>query len=113
DGRGGQQARGTRAYGGQEVSCVDATSAERPACVTRLYPDDTGPYGPHAAGHVDVTPPDIPVVTGPPDQVGSWSVVADAQLDGVRLNAVHAILMPNGKVLLTAGSGNSPANFSP
>jgi hypothetical protein len=110
---GGQPAPRPRPYGGHEVSCVNTTTAaELAACVTRLYTDDTGPYGPHAAGRVDVTPAAVPAVTGTPDQVGSWSVVADAQVDGVRLNAVHAILMPNGKVLLTAGSGNSSGNFS-
>jgi hypothetical protein len=81
------------------------------ACLARLFTDDTGPYGQHAAGHVSLTPAPAPRVSGPPEQVGDWRVVADARVNGTRINAIHAILMPNSTVLITAGSGNNPGNF--
>jgi hypothetical protein len=111
---GGQPGPGPRPrpYAGHELSCANATAAQLAACVSRLYTDWTGPYGQGAAAGADLTPAATPLVAGPPEQVGSWSVVADARIGDVRLNAVHAILLPNGKVLLTAGSGNSPAGFA-
>jgi hypothetical protein len=109
---GGRPAPLLRPFAGHEVSCNNATAAQLAACVNRLYTDDTGPYGQHAAGHVDLRPAAVPQVEGSPERVGSWSVVADAQIDGVRLNSVHAILLPNGTVLMTAGSGNSSGNFA-
>jgi hypothetical protein len=109
---GGQPAPRLQPYAGHEVSCNNATAAQLASCVTRLYTDDTGPYGQHAAGHVDLTPAAVPLVEGTTEQVGSWSVVADAQIGDVRLNAIHAILLPNGKVLMTAGSGNSSGGFA-
>jgi hypothetical protein len=41
--------------------------------------------------------------------IGRWSVLdLPAQY---RVNAIHAALLPTGKVLIVAGSGNSPVNF--
>jgi hypothetical protein len=94
------------------VSCTSATASQLAACVSRLYTDDTGPYGQHAASQADLTPAATPQVAGTTQQVGSWSVVADAQIGDVRLNAVHAILLPNGKVLMAAGSGNSSGSLA-
>jgi hypothetical protein len=41
--------------------------------------------------------------------IGRWSVLdLPAQY---RVNAIHAALLPTGKVLIVAGSGNIPVNF--
>ncbi|MDQ3905950.1 MAG: DUF1929 domain-containing protein [Actinomycetota bacterium] len=51
--------------------------------------------------------------TGGPDltaRLGHWSIL-DIPAQS-RVNAIHAALLPTGKVLIIAGSGNSPLNFA-
>ncbi|MDX6253260.1 MAG: hypothetical protein QOF10_6620 [Kribbellaceae bacterium] len=42
---------------------------------------------------------------------GSWSVVADCTVNTYKVNPIHASVTKSGKVLMTAGSGYSRANF--
>jgi hypothetical protein len=42
--------------------------------------------------------------------IGHWSIL-DVPAES-RVNAIHAALLPTGKVLIIAGSGNSPLNFT-
>lgn len=95
------------------MDCTGASAEEIGACVGELFTNPNSTYSP---GHVRTKAEQEPEV-GPriaPDaaRAGAWQVVADAVVDGERINAVHVSLTPRSKVLITAGSGNDPNYFA-
>lgn len=97
-----------------DLTCNSVPAADIGACVTRMLADPRSAY---AAGHVVTRQERQPVAVGKLSaaaavpNAGSWSVVANCRVEGYKVNAIHASVTRTGKVLLTAGSGYSKANF--
>ena len=96
------------------VTCNTVPAEQLGACISRMLTDPNGAYSPD---HVYTAAEKQPVLAPKqaagvtPAEVGSWSVVSNCTVDGYKVNPIHASLTKSGKVLMTAGSGYSRANF--
>lgn len=98
-----------RAQGGG-ITCNEVPAAQLSGCVSRMLTDPRSPY---SSAHVRTEDEKRPMATlmAAAAGGGSWSVVADCRVGGYKVNPIHASLTRTGKVLMTAGSGYSKANF--
>lgn len=93
--------------------CEAATAEEMGDCVGRMFEDPNNAYSPkHEHTSSESAPMPSARIADDPATVGVWRVVADAQVNGQKVRAIHVSLTKSGKVLVTAGSGNDPNHFA-
>ncbi|GAA1507445.1 galactose oxidase early set domain-containing protein [Kribbella lupini] len=94
------------------VTCNTTPAADLGACISRMLTDPNGAYSPE---HVHTTAEKEPVratrQAAAAATAGSWSVVADCTVNDYKVNPIHASMLKSGKILMTAGSGNSRTFF--
>jgi hypothetical protein len=98
------------------VTCNTVPAAELNKCISLMLSDPNGAYSPdHVYTNAEKQPVYAPrqlAAAAAPVNPGSWSVVATCTVNNYNVNAIHASVTKSGKVLMTAGSGYSRANFA-